>query len=142
MQAHPITLQRGMKKFKGHMFVGDSALYFMCTGAGSAWWDVVGQGVGGLVGGVVKGIGAVREGAPGAAPDGLTEDMLRDAAQQAPDSMVFEPAQIEVIKQTIWMRVLRANGERFGIPTGYSKPLRKELGPWAKRHGVQAKGML
>ncbi len=141
MEAHQITLQRGMKKFKGHMIVGDSALYFLCSNSGSAWWDVVGQGVGGLVGGVVKGIGAMREG-EAAEPEALTEDMLRDAVSKSPDSMIFEPANIEAISQTIWMRTLRANGEKFGVTTGYSKPLRKELGPWSKRHGVKAKGML
>lgn len=131
-----------MKKFNGHMIVGDSALYFFCSTSGSAWWDAIGQSVGGLVGGVVRGIGAVREGDTGDGPEALTEEKLREAIQSSPDNMMFEPANIEKISQTMWMRVLRANGEKFGVASGYSKPLRRELGPWSKRHGVKSKGML
>lgn len=142
MEAHQITLQRGMKKLNGHLIVGDSALYFFCSNSGSAWWDAVGQSVGGLLGGVVKGIGAIREGDAAPGPEGFTEEMLREAIPNSPDNMIFEPANIEKISQTIWMRVFRANGQKFGVASGYSKPLRRELGPWAKRHGVKSKGML
>jgi hypothetical protein len=45
----------------------------------------------------------------------LAEDMLGEAVSSSPDSMVFEPANIETISQTLWMRVLRANGEKFGV---------------------------
>ncbi len=142
MQAHQITLQRKMKKLKGHMFVGENALYFICSTSGSAWWDAVGQGVGGLAGGVVQGIAAMRETEVEAMSEAVTEDQLRQAVSENPESILFVPENIETIKHTMWTRTIKANGERFGVPRGWPKELRRELGPWTKRHNVLAKGML
>jgi len=139
-QPHQITLQKGMKKFKGFMFVGDSALYFICTSKGSALWDAVGTNLG-LVGGIIKGVGeGLTDKKTGANVEKITDSDLAEAAAKAPDSIVFEPGKIELITNTLWTRMIRWNGQKFGVPTGYPKALKKELGPWIQRHGVKAKG--
>jgi hypothetical protein len=53
----------------------------------------------------------------------------------------MEPGQIEIIKETIWWRLIRWNGKKFGLPSGLGKPLKQALGPWAKHHGVKTKGL-
>ena len=47
----------------------------------------------------------------------------------------------ELLAHTLWSRRIKANGQKYGVPSGFPKPLRKALGPWTQRHGVQAKGM-
>ena len=141
-EPYAIVLQKGMKKFNGHIFIGDSALYFVCSKSGTALWDAVGAGVGGLVGGAISVIGDASGKKIGDAPDGpVTEEALRAAVEANPGSMVFEPSRINVIKQTLWTRLIRYDGQTYGARSGFPKPLRKELGPWTERHGVKQKGM-
>lgn len=123
------------------MFVGDSALYFICSSKGSLLWDAVGVGVGGLVGGLVAAAGnRVSQKETGANIETIKDSGLRDAVDKAPGSIVLEPEKIEMIKNTMWMRMIRYDGEKFGVASGYSKDLVKELGPWMRRHGVTSKG--
>lgn len=141
LQAHPIVLQKGMKKLRGFMFVGGEALYFICSSKGSALWDAVGTGVGGLVGGAIKAAGNKASKENTGTDSGIqTEADLRDAVEKNPGSIIFEPNKIEMIKNTIWMRMIRYDGQRIGLPTGYPKDLVQELAPWIQRHGVKSKG--
>jgi hypothetical protein len=59
-----------------------------------------------------------------------------------PGSVVMDAPQIQMIKQTIWMRLIRANGQRFGLPHGLGGDLKAALGPWARQHAVKTVGFV
>jgi len=63
------------------------------------------------------------------------------AISQYPGSLIMEAAQIEEIKETIWWRLIRWNGKKFGLPSGLGKPLKADLGAWVKYHNVKHKGL-
>lgn len=138
MQPYPVTLQKGMRKYRGQMFVGPSAIYFVCGGSSSALWSAVGSQVGGLVGGAISAVGG---GGHGQSPDGpVTEQQLQYAVTQAPDSMVMVPSEIQQLKYTLFWRFIRWRNQKLGLPAGLPKPLRAELGNWARHYQVATKG--
>lgn len=138
MTPYPLTLQLGMKRFHGHVFLAPQRLYFVCTKQGGAWAAAIGQGVGGLIGGAIAAAAAPR---PGEAPPVVDEAAVAQAVQQHEGSLVMEAGQIEMIKHTIWWRLIRWNGKKFGLPNGLTKPLKSALGAWARDHGVTTKGL-
>jgi hypothetical protein len=137
MTPYPLTLQEGMKRYHGHIFLGDERLYFVCSKKGGAWASAIGQGLGGIVGGAIAAAG---QPTAGAAPEVVDESALEKAVAENDGSMIMEPSQIEEIKHTLWMRVIRWNGKRFGLPNGLAKPLKAALGDWARAHNVKTKG--
>lgn len=138
MTPYPLTLQLGMKRFHGHLFLAPTRLYFVCTKQGGAWAAAIGQSLGGAIGGAISAIG---QGGPGAAQAAVDEAQLQQAVAANEGSMIMEPAQIEVIKETMWWRIIRWNGKKFGLPNGLGKPLKKELGMWTAANNVQSKGL-
>jgi len=138
MTPYPLTLQLGMKRFHGHLFLAPGKLYFVCSAKGGAWASAIGQGVGGVIGGVIAAAGEVK---PGEAPEGLTEAQIAQAVAENEGSLIMEAAKIEVIKHTIWWRLIRWDGKKFGLPNGMTKPLKAALGEWAREHNVKTKGL-
>jgi hypothetical protein len=135
---YPLTLQLGMKKLHGHLFLAPGRLYFVCSKQGSAWAQAIGVGIGGALGGAIAGLADKRA---GEAPVAIDEAQLQQAVATNEGSMIMEAAQIEMIKETIWWRVIRWNGKKFGLPSGLGKPLKSELGLWTKANNVQSKGL-
>jgi len=138
MTPYPLTLQEGMKRYHGHLFLGDQRLYFVCSKKGGAWAAAIGQGLGGVVGAAIATAASPRPGEP---PPAVDEPTLETAVAENDGSFIMEPAQIEEIKQTLWMRLIRWNGRKFGLPNGLGKPLKVALGQWAKSHDVRTKGL-
>jgi len=138
MTPHPLSMQLGMKRFHGHLFIAPERLYFVCSKQGGAWAAAIGQGLGGLVGGAIAAAGAPK---PGEAPPVVDEAALEQAVQEHDGSLIMDPSKIEVIKHTLWMRLIKFDGKRFGLPNGMSKPLKAELGQWARGHNVKTKGL-
>ena len=138
MTPHPLSMQLGMKRFHGHLFLAPERLYFVCSKQGGAWAAAIGQGLGGLVGGAIAAAGSPK---PGEAPPEVDEAALERAVAENDGSLIMDPAKIEIIKHTLWMRLIKFDGKRFGLPNGMSKPLRAELGQWAQMHNVKTKGL-
>jgi len=138
MTPYPLTLQLGMKRFHGHLFIAPTRLYFVCAKQGGAWAAAIGQGLGGLVGGAIAGLAQPKVGEAAAAID---ETQLQRAVSENAGSMIMEPSQIQEIKETIWWRLIRWDGKKFGLPKGLGKDLKAALGPWAKHHNVKTKGL-
>ncbi len=140
IESFPMTIQLGMKKFHGHIFVAPEKLYFVCIKKGGGWTDVVGGQVGGLVGATIKVSGSK---STGEIPDLDAANLkpLEQAVAENEGSMAMEPHQIKVIKHTLWWRLIRFNGKRYGLPNGMSKDLRRALGKWARSHNVKTKGL-
>jgi len=134
----PLTAPAGMKRFHGNLFLAPTRLYFVCTKQGGAWAAAIGQGVGGLIGGAIA---AMATGGPGAGQVAIDEAQLQQAVAANEGSLIMEPAQIEIIKETIWWRLIRWNGKKFGLPMGLGKPLKKELALWTQANNVQQKGL-
>ena len=137
IRGYPLSMQLGMKRMHGHMYLAPGRLYFLCVKQGGAWLAVAGAAVGGAVGGALMGLAT--SGA-GAAPQVFDEATLHQWASQMPGSVVMDAQQIQMIKQTIWMRLIRANGQRFGLPHGLGGDLKAALGPWARQHAVKTVG--
>jgi hypothetical protein len=138
MVPYPLTLQLGMKQFHGHVFLAPSRLYFVCSKQGGAWAQAIGQSVGGLIGGAIAAIGHV---GPGQGQAAIGEAELQQAVEQNQGSIVMEATQITEIKETLWWRLIRWDGKKFGLPRGLGKELKAALGPWAKVHNVKTKGL-
>lgn len=134
---YPLTMQTGMTRLHGHLFIAPEKLYFVCSKKGGAWAAAIGQGLGGLVGAAIAAAGSK---SPGEAPD-VTPETLEVAAAENEGSLVMEPADIEEIKHTIWWRLMRYNGKKYGFPNGLQKDLKKALGSWAQAHDVKTKGL-
>ncbi len=137
MTPYPLTMQLGMKRFHGHVFLAPEKLYFVCTKQGGAWAAAIGQSLGGLVGAAIA---AGFQPKPGEAPPDVDEASLVQACAQNPGSLIMECSKIEEIKETMWWRIIRFDGKRYGLPNGLGKPLKAALAPWAKAHGVKTKG--
>jgi hypothetical protein len=138
MTPYPLAMQLGMKRFYGHVFLAPTRLYFVCGKQGGAWAAAIGQGIGGLVGGAIVGLASK---SAGDAPVVVDEATLAHAVAQNEGSLIMEANQIEVIKHTIWWRLIKWNGKKFGLFQGLGKDLKRELGAWAKANNVQAKGL-
>ena len=138
MEPYPLTMQLGMKRFHGHVFLAPGKLYFVCSKQGGAWAAAIGQSLGGIVGGAIAAAASKK---PGEAPDAVDEATLEKAVAENEGSLIMEAPQIEEIKQTMWMRLIRWNGKKFGLPNGLGKPLKAALGEWAKIHNVKTKGL-
>ena len=138
MTPYPLTMQLGMKRFHGHLFIAPSRLYFVCSKQGGAWAAAIGQGVGGLIGGAIAGLA---QPTAGAAPTVIDEAQLARAVAENEGSLIMEPGQIQEIKHTIWWRLIRFDGKKYGLPNGLGKPLKQALGPWAQQHNVKTKGL-
>jgi hypothetical protein len=138
MTPYPLTLQLGMKRFHGHVFLAPNRLYFVCSKKGGAWASAIGQTVGGAIGGAIA---SVLQPTPGAAPQVIDEHQLQQAVAQNEGSMIMDAAKIEVIKETMWLRLIRFDGKKFGLPEGLGKPLKQELGKWAAANNVTTKGL-
>ncbi len=134
---YPISLQIGMKRFYGHLFLGPGRLYFICDKQGGALLAAVGQGLGGIVGGAIV---AIASPGPGQAPPLVDEQTLIDAVGQREGSMVLEASKITQIKHTLFWRLIKWGGITIGLPEGMSKQLKHAIGPWAALHGVPTKG--
>lgn len=134
----PIVMQQRMTRLNGQIFPAAGRLYFVCEKSGSAWAQTIGMGVGGLVGAAIMTMG---DKGPSGGPGQIDEATVFQATQRMAGSLVMEAAQITMIKQTIWMRLIKFNGTTYGLPQGMSKPLRAELGRWAKHHNVPHKGL-
>jgi hypothetical protein len=138
MTPYPLTIQQGMKRYHGHLFLGAERLYFVCSKQGGAWAAAIGQGLGGVVGAAIATAAAPK---PGEAPPVVDESTLEAAVAEHDGSLIMEPSEIEMIKHTLWMRLIRWNGKRYGLPNGMVKPLKIALGQWAKAHNVKTKGL-
>jgi hypothetical protein len=139
IRGYPLSMQLGMKRMHGHMYLAPGRLYFLCVKQGGAWLAVAGAAVGGAVGGALAGLATS---SAGAAPQVFDEATLHQWATQMPGSVVMDAPQILMIKQTIWMRLIRANGQRFGLPHGLGGDLKAALGPWARQHAVKTVGFV
>jgi hypothetical protein len=136
-RGYPLSMQLGMQRMHGHLFLAPNRLYFLCVKQGGAWLAVAGQALGGAVGGALMGLAAS---GTGAAPAIYDEATLHQYAQQMPGSMVLEAPQIQEIKQTLFWRIIRANGNKYGLPQGLGSDLKAALGPWARYHQVKTTG--
>lgn len=138
MQSFPLVLQLGMKRFNGHVFLAPNRLFFICTKQGGVWAQAIGHAVGGAVGGLIA---AAVSGKPGEAPQVLDERALEQAVAENPGSMIMDASKIEAIKTTIWWRMIKFDGKKYGLPNGLEKALRQPLAAWAQAHGVENKGL-
>jgi len=137
IRGYPLSMQLGMQRRHGHMFLVPGRLYFLCVKEGGAWLAVAGAAVGGAIGGALAGLAT--SGA-GTAPQIFDEATLHRYAAQMPGSLVMEAPQIQEIRQTIFWRLIRANGQKFGLPHGLGGDLKAALGPWARAHQVKTVG--
>jgi len=71
----------------------------------------------------------------------LDEARVAAAVAANEGSLIMEAPQIEEIKHTLFWRLIRWNGKKFGLPNGLPKPLKGELASWAQAHGVKTKGL-
>lgn len=139
MTPFPLTMQIGMKRFYGHIFLGAGRLYFVCGRKGGAWGAAIGQSLGGLVGAAI--VAAATPGA-GAAPSNIVDEAtVMQAISANEGSMILEAKDISMIKHTIWWRLIKWHGKTVGLPQGMSKDLRAAIGQWAKYHNVPHKGV-
>ncbi len=136
-RGYPLSMQLGMQRMHGHLFLAPNRLYFLCVKQGGAWLAVAGQALGGAVGGALMGLASS---GTAAAPAIFDEATLHRYAQQMPGSMVLEAPQIQEIKQTLFWRLIRANGQKFGLPRGLGPDLKAAIGPWARYHQVKTTG--
>jgi hypothetical protein len=135
--AFPLTMQDGMNRMHGHVFLAQGRLYFVCVKTGGAWLAAIGQGVGGLVGGALAGLAMPTvDGAPAI----YDETQLHRAVSTMPGSLVMEAQNIQQIKETWAWRLIRANGKKYGLPKGLGRDLKAALGPWARYHQVRTVG--
>src|SRR5687767_1971507 len=97
MTPYPLTIQLGMKRYHGHVFLGRDRLYFVCEKEGGAWAAAIGQSVGGLVGAAIA---SAATGGPGATPAGTfdEETIARVVAEKA-GSLVMEASKLQEIKE-------------------------------------------
>lgn len=137
MTPHAMSLQVGLTLMKGHMFVGQRALYFVPSSAGSVIWSAAGQALGGAVGALVS-MGGPKDAAGPSGP--VTEEMVHQACVTS-KGIIFEPAKINIIKQTWLTRLIRYEGRVHGARHGFPKALRQEIGVWATAYGIKTKGM-
>jgi hypothetical protein len=135
---YPLSLQLGMKRFHGHMFLARRRLFFVCSKQGGAWAATIGQGLGGLVGGAIAAAGSAK---PGEAPPVVSEAELEKAVAEHAGSLILDADRIEMIKQTMWMRLIKWDGKKFGLPNGLGKPLKAALGQWVLENNVKSKGL-
>jgi hypothetical protein len=138
LQPYPLTMQTGMTRLHGHLFIAPEKLYFVCSKKGGAWAAAIGQGLGGLVGAAIAAAGS---GGPGETPD-VTPETLEQAVVENDGSLVLEPADIDEIKHTIWWRMMKYNGKKYGFPNGLAKDLKAALGSWAQTNEVKTKGLV
>lgn len=138
MNSYDIKLSNGVKTYLGKLVVADEALYFLCSSTGSAILEGVGIGVRGAVGVLMKAL--ADKGDFGQIPSDITENDLKKAANEIPNSLIFEAQKIEKIQQNWALRMIKWNGQKIGVPSGFSKDLKKELGPWAKKRNITVKG--
>lgn len=137
LMPHEMALQVGLTLMKGHMFVGQHALYFVPSSSGSAIWSAAGQALGGAVGALVS-MGGPKDasGVPG-----LVAEKAVYEACKASKGTIFMPDRIHVIKQTWLTRYIRYEGRVYGARHGFPKELRQEIGVWATARGIKTKGM-
>src|SRR5262249_30888900 len=130
MTPYPLTIQQGMQRFHGHVFLAPGRLYFVCAKQGGAWAAALGTAGGGLIG------NAIANAVTGDAGQGadVDEASAAQAIAQNPGSMVIDATKIDQIKHTIWIRGMTYEGKRYGFPKGLTKELRAALGPWAQQH--------
>ena len=139
MTPYPLTMQLGMKRFHGHVFLGRDRLYFVCAKQGGAWAAAIGQSVGGLVGAAIA---ATATAGPGQTPQGTyDEETLARAVAEHEGSLIMEAAKLQEIKETLWWRIIRFDGKKYGLPRGLGKELKQALGPWARQNNVKTKGL-
>jgi hypothetical protein len=135
--AYPLTMQSGMTRMHGHVFLAPGRLYFICVKQGGAWMDAIGHSLGGAIGGALVGLAMPTV---GGAPTIYDEAQLHQAVAQMPGSLVMDAPQIQQIKQTWAWRLIRFNGRKFGLPNGLGRDLKAALGPWARYHQVKTVG--
>jgi hypothetical protein len=138
MRPYPLSLQLGMTRYHGHLFIAPWRLYFVCGKQGGVLLAAIGQSIGGAVGGLMIGLGTKT---PGEAPQVIDEGMLVQAVAANPGSFIMEPAKIQLIKQSIWRRTIRYDGKVYGLTHGLDKDIKAELGGWCKHHSVPHKGL-
>jgi hypothetical protein len=130
-------MQSGMTRMHGHVFLAPGRLYFVCVKQGGAWMAAIGTGLGGAIGGALVGLAMPTV---GGAPVIYDEAQLHNAVSTMPGSLVMEAQRIQQIKQTMMWRLIRFNGQKFGLPNGLGRELKAALGPWARYHQVKTVG--
>jgi hypothetical protein len=138
LRPYPIIMQRGLTRLTGHMFLAPTRLFFICQSQKGGLAVAIGRGVGGLVGGALAALAAP---IPGQAAPVFDEPTLFRAIQEAPGSLVMEPAHIKQIKHTMWWRGIWFAGQTYGLPNGLTKDLKHELGLWCHGNNVKSAGL-
>ena len=92
MTPYPLSLQLGMKRFHGHVFLAPGKLYFVCSKQGGAWAAAIGQGLGGAIGGAIAGFAQPMA---GQAPPVIDEAQLQQAVAQNAGSVIMDATKIE-----------------------------------------------
>ena len=138
MKAHDIKLSNGVKTFLGKLIVTDKALVFLCASTGSALLEGAALGLGGKMGLLLKELS--NKGNYGQISSEITEEDLKGAAAEMPNSIIFEASKIEKIQQNWAFRMIKWDNKKIGVPSGFSKELKQELIPWAKKWNIEIKG--
>ena len=125
---HSMFFQVGMSKLSGLLYLGEHALYFVKSHEKSAIAGLFGPDLG-------LGQRSQYERKPR-----HTEEDLRVAAIES-GGFVLVPSKIHIIKQTLFLRQIKYEGMTIGAVDGFDKEVRRDLGAWAREHGVKSKGM-
>ena len=125
-----------MKRLDGELYLLPGKLYFICTNQSSALGTALVKTLGGAVG---SAIAIALSAKPGEAPTAADLAALDAAVAQHPGSLVMPAAQLE-LKDTLWWRSVRCGDQKFGLPSGFAKPLKAALSAWIKENSVKAKG--
>jgi hypothetical protein len=142
MNAHDIKLSNGIKTFTGKLIVADNALYFLCASTGSALLDGAAIGLLGAKGNRGWLINAFDTKSKSITlPLDLTENDLNATVTEMPGSIIFEAKKIEIIKQNWAVKMIKWDGKKMGVPSGFSKELIKDLTPWAKKWNIPTSGI-
>ncbi|MBL0047106.1 MAG: hypothetical protein IPP32_03305 [Bacteroidetes bacterium] len=139
MNAYTIKLSNGRNTFLGKLIIADNALYFLCSSKGNALLESAGRSIGGLSGYVIKAL--ADPSTSGELPSEINETELVNFASQLPNSIVFEANKIEKIQDTWLVKMIKWDGKKIGVPSGFSKSLKAELIPWSLKHGIATKGL-
>ena len=137
MYPYPLALQMGMTRYYGHLFLAPGRLYFVCVQQGGAWMAAIGAGLGGALGAALANAAGPN---PSGAPVVTDPEVLVRAVQNHPGSLIMEPPQIGVIKQTLFWRLIKWNGKTLGLPRGLGRDLKPAIASWARAHGVRTQG--
>lgn len=142
MLAFPVTLQRGVTRFHGHLFLAPTRLYYVNGRQGYAW-----GGGSRLVAGLVnahrsaaadEALAATLGVAPGTAVD---EHVVYHATMRVEGSILMEAAELALVRHDWWWRGFKwKNGSKIGLLESPSELVR-ELALWTAANRVPSKGL-